>query len=292
VARLTLPSFAKINLFLSVRARRADGYHTLDTLFERISLRDTVSFRTRPDKRIDLVCAGARLPCDERNLAFRAAALLQGRCRVSQGVSIVIEKVIPVGSGMGGGSSNAATALLALNRLWKLGLSLEQLAKLGGSIGSDVPFFVYESRFALGKGRGERIVPLPDLESARLWHIVVVPRVSVSTPEIYRAWDRQGTLRLTRPGSNAKLTYLALKKRGFPALTRVISNSLEPVTESLYPQVTEAKRLLVASGAKTILMSGSGPAVVGIVPSRKEAREIYARLGSVKHHRIFLASTA
>lgn len=291
MSRLTIPSFAKVNLFLAVRSRRADGFHAIRSLFERISLCDTITLTLRTDRKITVASDLPGLARDRRNLAMRAALLLQETYCVNKGVDIRIQKKIPVGSGMGGGSSNAAFTLLGLNRLWKLKIPLVKLNKLAARIGSDVPFFVSQSPFAWGAGRGERIKPLPELARVRLWHVIVVPRVKVSTPQIYAAWDRKRSLRLTRPGSGAKLTYLALKKNHPDVLSGVISNSLEPVTESLYPQVRRAKALLSAHGVKTIMMSGSGPAVFGIVNSRKEADQVRAHLGKSSLYEVFLATS-
>ncbi|MDD5347710.1 MAG: 4-(cytidine 5'-diphospho)-2-C-methyl-D-erythritol kinase [Candidatus Omnitrophica bacterium] len=291
MSRITVPSFAKLNLFLSVRRKRADGFHAIRTLFERISLHDTITLTTRRDNRITVSSDNPALNRDSNNLALTAALLLQKTYAVKQGAAIRIEKRIPLGSGMGGGSSNAAATLLGLNRLWKVKASRAALVKLGARIGSDVPFFVHECTYAWGTGRGERVRPLQELAGVKLRHVIVMPGIAVSTPRVYAAWDRRRSLRLTRPGSGAKLTYLALKKNHPALLSGVISNSLEPVTESMYPQVSRAKAALSAQGVKTIMMSGSGPAVFGIVNSRKEADQVRSHLGKSRLYGVFCATS-
>lgn len=273
---LKLNSFAKLNLYLSVRSRRPDNFHNLTTIFERIDLADTLILKSRSDRKIKIITNARRLPKDKSNLCWRAAKLLQERLKIKKGVEIKIIKRIPIGSGMGGGSSNAASVLLGLNRLWKLGMSKSKLARLGAHIGSDVPFFIYACPFALGQAKGDKIKPLQELKRLRLWQIVIVPRFSVSTPLIYKKWDtwkeKKGQAKmLTRPKYSANITLSALRKNDLSGLRKVLFNSLEPITTLLYPEVARIKAKLSKLGAPTILMSGSGPAVFALVSSRKEA---------------------
>jgi 4-diphosphocytidyl-2-C-methyl-D-erythritol kinase len=271
VAKVKLDSFAKINLYLSVRPRRRDNYHGITTVFQRISLKDTITLQSRKDSLIKISTNNKKLACDKSNFAWQAVELLRKKSKITRGINIKITKRVPLGSGMGGGSSNAASVLLGLNQLWKLRLSAQKLAKLGAKIGSDVPFFVYDCSFALGTGRGEKITPWKNLENVEFWHIIVVPRINVSTALIYKKWDQLKSLRLTRSESSVKLISLALRKFDRFLLTRAISNSLEPVTESLFPEVRKIKKKLLAEGLQSIFMSGSGPAVFGMVSSKKEA---------------------
>jgi 4-diphosphocytidyl-2-C-methyl-D-erythritol kinase len=271
VAKVKLDSFAKINLYLSVRPRRRDNYHGITTVFQRISLKDTITLQSRKDSLIKISTNNKKLACDKSNFAWQAVELLRKKSKITRGINIKITKRVPLGSGMGGGSSNAASVLLGLNQLWKLRLSAQKLAKLGAKIGSDVPFFVYNCSFALGTGRGEKITPWKNLENVEFWHIIVVPRINVSTALIYKKWDQLKSLRLTRSESSVKLISLALRKFDRFLLTRAISNSLEPVTESLFPEVRKIKKKLLAEGLQSIFMSGSGPAVFGMVSSKKEA---------------------
>jgi 4-diphosphocytidyl-2-C-methyl-D-erythritol kinase len=225
------------------------------------------------------------LPGDASNLAYRAADLLQREFGVTKGVSIALQKKIPVGAGLGGGSSNAATVLRGLNDLWKLRLSRGRLAACAARLGSDVPFFLYDSSFAVGTGRGEIIRPLPFLRTVRLWHVLVVPRVKVSTPVIYRQWDRgeeirkkKGVRRLTKGGFDVKILSSGLKTRDLAVIGSQVHNSLERVTGELFPVVCLVRKKLENSGLRPVLMSGSGPAVFGIAASRKEALSVYRQL--------------
>ncbi|MDP2937850.1 MAG: 4-(cytidine 5'-diphospho)-2-C-methyl-D-erythritol kinase [Candidatus Omnitrophota bacterium] len=276
---LTLNSYAKLNLYLEVLNKRKDNYHNIKTIFERIDLADKIILKSRRDKKINITCNVTAVPRDNTNLAWRSAKLLQDSFNIDKGVDIKIIKRIPVGSGLGGGSSNAASVLLGLNKLWKLNLAENKLAGLAGKLGCDVPFFIYNSPFALGEARGDKIKPLKALYSVRLWHILVVPNIEVSTAAIYKRWDKYfKTFKLTVPRYNVNIMNLALKKGNFPLIGDALFNSLEPVTAVLYPQIDAIKERLIQLGVKSILMSGSGPAVFGIVSSRKEALSLYGQL--------------
>jgi len=271
VNKLSFKSHAKLNLYLQVLNKRPDSYHNINTLFERISLCDKIILKLRrDDKEIKVISSSPDLPADpSRNLAFRSAKLLQDTFNINKGVDIKITKRIPVGSGLGGGSSNAACLLLGLNKLWKLKLKEPKLVNLAKKIGADVPFFIYNSRFAQGKGRGEKIKPLKALNNTGLWHVLVVPKIKVSTPLIYKKWDEDPGL--TMPKFDVKLLPSALRKKDFSLINEFLFNSLESITVKHYPQVQNIKEKLKKIGLKTILMSGSGPAVFGVVSSRKEA---------------------
>ena len=306
---MKLDSFAKINLYLSVRTKRRDNYHGISTIFERISLKDTIILQSRKDSQIKISTNHKKLAGDQSNFVWQAVELLRKKFKITQGLNIRITKRVPLGSGMGGGSSNAASVLLGLNRLWKLGLSVRQLAELGSKIGSDVPFFVYDCPFAIGRGRGEKITPLENLENVQLWHVIVVPRINVSTTLIYRKWDEFKSLKstplnkrnlkennyltgLTTGKSGVKLITSVLKKNDLFLLNRAISNSLEPVTENLFSEVRRVKEKLLAQGAQLIRMSGSGPAVFGIVSSKKEAVLLSRRIKKGNPFwNVFLAKT-
>jgi len=292
---LTLRSYAKLNLFLQVLRKRSDGFHSLKTLFERISLHDTVTFKPRHDGRIVLTCTNPELPVDERNIAMRAALLLRKRCRrqldPGAGADIHILKRIPLGSGMAGGSSNASTVLIGLSRLWKLNISRKQLIGLAARLGSDCPFFIQDCSFALASGRGEKIKAVPALKRIRLRHIIIVPGINVSTAEIFRKWDKQSTINLTKPPFNVKILCLALKNPDLTDISRYLYNNLEPVTSRSYPQIKRIRRFLATRGLKSILMSGSGPAVYALVPSPKEAMAICKERSIDRSWKVFCAST-
>ena len=283
VSKLVIQSFAKVNLFLKALNKRPDNYHNINTLFERISLSDKITLKARRDHLIKVICLDQSVPSDESNLCWRAAKLLQDNFRVKKGVDIGILKRIPVGAGLGGGSSNAAATLIGLNNLWKLNISKPKLAKLAGKLGSDVSFFIYEVPFAQGERRGEKIRILSNLNKIKLWHILIVPKIHVSTPLIYKKWDKMGPNKkqvagLTKQPCNVKILTSALAKNASLLKPGLLFNSLEKVTLKLYPEVKRIKEKLAALGLKNILMSGSGPAVFAIVSSRKKALALSNRL--------------
>jgi len=289
---LVLYSYAKLNLYLEVIRKRHDGYHDIRTIFERINLCDKIILKSLPDKKIKLSSNLPSLPVGSSNLAYRSAKLLQETFDINKGVEIKIIKRIPVGAGLGGGSSNAACVLMGLNKLWRLNLNQNKLAQLAKKIGSDVPFFIYDCQFAGGLSRGDRIEPLRASPRLRLWHILVVPKFKVSTPVIYKKWDKMAkTFKLTRQGEGVKIFTLALRKNNPSLLGEALFNSLEQVTTKLYPQVLRIKEKLSQIGLKSILMSGSGPAVFGIVSSRKEALTFCRQLKANRLIEVFVTRT-
>ncbi|MCM8795123.1 MAG: 4-(cytidine 5'-diphospho)-2-C-methyl-D-erythritol kinase [Candidatus Omnitrophica bacterium] len=289
---MVLRSFAKLNLYLEVLGIRKDGFHSIKTLFERISLFDEIIITSRRDKKIKIICNHPDISLDQDNLVYKSAVLLQDCARLKQGVNIKIIKRIPVAAGLGGGSSNAASVLLGLNRFWKLNLRHDKLIALAKKIGSDVSFFLYNVPFALATGRGEKIKPLKVLRRVRLWHILVVPKIKVSSARIYKSWDewvKKGDL--THSKYNVKILTLGLRKRGLPLIGQALFNSLEPITQRLYPEVRLIKDRLKRLGLKSILMSGSGPAIFGIT-SRKEALRLAKELKKEKGFwQIFVVKT-
>ena len=305
--KLTLKSFAKLNLFLEVLNIRQDNYHNIKTLFERIDLCDKIILKSRRDKKIKIICKSADVPADSSNLAYKSAKLLQDSFRIDKGVEITIIKRIPVGSGLGGGSSNAASVILGLNKLWRLNLKQNELAKLARNIGADVCFFIYNCPFAWGQERGDKIRLLKALKGLRLWHILVVPKIKVSTRFIYKKWDRLrqtltppflevkrnvvGRAGLTPPKYDVKILTLAIKKHNLTLLGETLFNSLEQVTTKLYAEVEYIKQKLINLGLKSILMSGSGPAVFGIVTSRKEAVSLCRQLKENRLVQVFVTRT-
>ena len=280
---LAIKSFAKLNLYLQVLNKRKDNFHNLKTLFCRIDLADTLIFRARKDRLIKIKCIRQNIPKNKTNLCWRAAKLLQQEFGLNLGVEIEIKKHIPVGAGLGGGSSNAAGTLLGLNKYWKLNLSQNKLAELGAKLGSDVPFFIYNTKFALGSGRGDKIRPLVSLKKLKLWFILVYPNLAVSTPLIYRKFDDcllagSHFSQLTRPKYNVKILTSELLKKGNAIDTAYLFNSLEVVTASIYPVVNQVKKALYGKGLEKIIMSGSGPTVFAVCKSRIQAQNLSKKL--------------
>lgn len=293
---LTLNSYAKLNPYLAVLDRRKDNYHNIETIFERIDLCDKIIFNRRPDKKIKITCDSAGVPLNSSNLAYKAARLLQDSFKPAGGLDLKIIKRIPVGSGLGGGSSNAATVLKGLNKLWGLGLSRHKLVGYAKKIGADVPFFIYDVPFAQGLGRGDKIRRLNSLKRRRFWHILVVPAIKVSTPLIYRKWDikynrASAKAGLTIPPYNVNILYLALRRNNFSLLGRALFNGLEQITAKTYPEIRRIKEKLAQLGLKSVLMSGSGGAVFGFVSSRKEAGALAAKLKKDRGWQVFVTRT-
>lgn len=278
---IVINSYAKLNLYLEVLNARRDVYHNIKTLFERIDLSDKIILRPRSDRKINILCKNPRISKDKSNLCYQSAQTLQKRFGLNFGVDIEIIKRIPVSAGLGGGSSNAASVLLGLNKLYKLNLSQSQLLQLAKEIGSDVAFFIHNIAFALGTRRGDKIEKINPLNKVRLWHILVVPGIAVSTRLIYKKWDEYSKLKgagLTGPKNNVNILILGLRKKDLSLIGRFLYNSLENVTLRLYPEVREIKSRFAEFGLESVLMSGSGPAVFGIVSSRKEACRICEKL--------------
>jgi 4-diphosphocytidyl-2-C-methyl-D-erythritol kinase len=270
VNTLTCPAPAKLNLFLHVVGRRADGYHLLQTLFRFIDLNDTLHFTLRTDGAVCRLNALDGVP-PEQDLCVRAARLLQQETGCKLGVDIQLEKRIPMGGGLGGGSSDAATTLLALNRLWGLGLSRERLLQLGLSLGADVPVFVFgENAFAEGVGEQLQPYSLPEA-----WYVVLCPPVQVPTAQIFTHPE------LTR--NTISMTMRALPKGPSFRLGRTegglkLGNDLQAVACKLYPEV--AKHLEWLAQFAPSLMSGSGACVFAEFATETEAQAVLRQLPS------------
>lgn len=295
---MILNSYAKLNLFLEVLGKRSDNYHNITTLFERISLCDKIILKIRNDTKIKIFSDSSSIPKGSSNLAYKAAKLLQESFKTDKGVEITIKKRIPVSSGMGGGSSNAATVLIGLNRLWKLNLTRKELLEYAKIIGADVGFFIYDTAFALGVERGDEIKSLSALKGLKFRHIIVVPRIKVSTPLIYGKWDELygsntvKTDRLTNAGYNVNILSSALKKKDFSLISKTLFNGLEPASFEIYPEIKTIKETLADFGIKPILMSGSGPTVFGFVSSGREVLSLCRRLKKNRFWQVFTAQTA
>jgi 4-diphosphocytidyl-2-C-methyl-D-erythritol kinase len=294
---LVVKSFAKLNLYLQVLNKRKDNFHNLSTLFTRIDLADKIIFRKRPDNFIKIKTDSLDVPKNATNLCYRAAALLKQEFKLSLGVQIELKKRIPVGAGLGGGSSNAASVLLGLNKFWNLNLSKTRLLKLGAKLGSDVPFFIHQAKFALGSQRGDKVKPLISLNRLKLWFILVYPHLKVSTPLIYQKFDAylpvgRGFSRLTRPRGNVKILTSQLLKKGKATDADCFLNDLEVITNGLYPIVDQVKNALYNLGLDKVMMSGSGPAVFAICDSCLQALSLRNKLRKqYKSWQVFVTST-
>src|SRR5690606_2909355 len=257
---LTLPAPAKLNLWLHIIGRRADGYHELETVFQFLDHADQLSFAPREDGRIHLRTAVEGVPHDS-NLVVRAARQLQQQSGCLLGADIWLDQVLPMGGGIGGGSSNAATTLLALNHLWQLGWDEDRLAALGLALGADVPVFV-RGHAAFAQGVGEQLTPVDPEEP---WYVVLVPQVSVSTAEIF---------------SHPQLTRDSLPLKMRPVPEGNSRNDCQPVVEQSYPEVRNALNSL---GKFTeARLTGTGSCVFGAFPSKAEADKVLALLSETQ----------
>ena len=272
ISELVLPAPAKLNLFLHITGRRPDGYHSLQTLFQFLDYGDELSFRLQPG--LELSCDLPGLVSDD-NLILKAARLLQEKTGCQQGAHIHLTKRLPMGGGVGGGSSDAATTLLALNQLWQLNLSEDELTESGLQLGADVPVFV-RGHAAFAEGVGELLTPVQPPE---FWYLVVKPDCHVNTAKMF------SHERLTRDTPTIKVcaaleTYEKHRQKNQPA------NDFEPLVRQLYPEVETCIQLLDNIGNSSIgraMMSGSGACVFAPFASREQAEAAQAAIGSEVH---------
>jgi 4-diphosphocytidyl-2-C-methyl-D-erythritol kinase len=265
--KLLVKAPAKINLSLDVLHKRSDGYHEVEMIMTTIDLADRVELTLLNEDRIKIVSHNRFVPDDQRNLAYQAAQLLKERFQVKKGVMIAIDKIIPVAAGLAGGSSDAAATLRGLNKLWGLGLTLAQLAKIGSEIGSDVSFCVFGGT-ALAKGRGEMITELPAPPTC--WVILAKPFIGVSTAEVYRRLDLKN---VSHPNISEMIK--GIESNDYRRVCQNVGNVLEEVTLHLHPEVAQIKEQMKRFGADAVLMSGSGPTVFGIVQHDSRMHRIY-----------------
>ncbi|KKK36673.1 4-diphosphocytidyl-2C-methyl-D-erythritol kinase [Mesobacillus campisalis] len=265
--KLLIKAPAKINLSLDVLHKRPDGYHEVEMVMTTIDLADRVELSLLEKDIIKITSHNRFVPDDQRNLAYQAALLLKERFNVKKGVSIMIEKMIPVAAGLAGGSSDAAAALRGLNKLWNLGLSLDELAALGAEIGSDVSFCVYGGT-ALATGRGEMIQELPPPPTC--WVVLAKPFIGVSTAEVYRRLNIGG---IRHPDTEGMIQ--CIRDHDFRGVCQNVGNVLEDVTLDLYPEVAQIKDQMKRFGADAVLMSGSGPTVFSLVEHDSRMHRIY-----------------
>jgi len=266
---LTVRAPAKVNLFLEVLARRPDGYHDLESIFAELDLADTLALRATDAPDIRLTCDHEGIPLDGRNLVVRAAELLRERCGVRRGVEMRLEKRIPAGGGLGGGSSDAAAALQGLNKLWDLGLDRTALLGCAAGLGSDVPFFLYGGT-ALCTGRGERVQPVPNACCLDL--ALVFPEWGIGTADAYRALepDDFGSERSDRLRE-------ALAAGEMKGVADASFNRFERPVFALEPRERDLYEALGALGGATIRMSGSGSTLFALLPPGESAEALAGR---------------
>lgn len=279
--RARVKAFAKLNLTLEVLGRRSDGYHDLRTIFQTISLFDELDISFTPGKKTDVVLDSTiEIP---NNLVARAARVILEETNVKGLVECGLDKRIPMGGGLGGGSTDAAAMLLALPVLTGRAIAWDRLVEIGAALGSDVPFFLVGGT-ALGMGRGTELYPTRDIEAAQ--GILVAPGIHVSTPGAYKALGRPLTWGSSSPKiSNSQRVALAIgRERIAGDWSEFCSNDFEPVVFRQYPKLSVIKRKLKKLGARPALMTGSGSAVFGVFPSAEDVRNAMA---SFRNQQVF-----
>lgn len=265
-----LPAFAKINLGLELLGRRPDGYTELRTVYQTVSLPDRLRLRLTRAPELRVAVRGGEAPAGRANLIHTALAQARRRLGVRRGIEAELEKNIPVARGLGGGSSDAAAAILGLLRLTRTQLSLQELKQLGAAVGADVPFFFTGGR-ALGVGRGDEVHPLPEAPGGRLSCVLVCPRQQIATAAAYAWAEKQGMLTPRRKAATmARLGSLANQ-------LWATGNDFEPVVFARFPALARIKAALEEAGADLAGLSGSGSTVYGLFERRVTAQRAAAR---------------
>lgn len=297
--RIVAKAYAKINLSIDVLGKREDGYHEVCMVMQQIDLWDRITVTLKDGfspKAVSVTADTDTVPLDNNNLAYKAARLMMSRyCeREGDSIGIHLEKRIPVAAGLAGGSADGAAVLHALNKLWDLDLSLQELMELGVKLGADVPFCIMgqaavnnESGFdknqvstcALACGIGEKLAPLPPIDA---WVVLSKPPVRVSTAEVYGAL----TIRDINKRPDTENLILGLKEKDFNRIQKSMFNVLEPVSSRKFPEIADAKKRMeqnkeLYSGQFKVLMSGSGPTVFAVTPKKEVAELIYNDLKEI-----------
>jgi 4-diphosphocytidyl-2-C-methyl-D-erythritol kinase len=269
---LRLNAYAKINLTLDVLGDRPDGYHDIETVLHTVELHDSIILR-EDGEGITIRCASPDVPDDTQNIVYRAAQLLKETFHIPRGVEVELTKCIPISSGLGGGSSDAAVTLLGLAQMWKLRLSDRQLIELAGKIGSDVPFFLLGGA-ALAMGRGERIRLLRPLPTT--WVVLARPPIPVSTEWAYKTLDHAAVRR--RPDTAAVVR--ALDAEDPATIGRLLCNVFEDVVVAHHPVIGEVRDRMLAHRPLGVSLSGTGPVLFALAANEAAARELGTALSS------------
>jgi 4-diphosphocytidyl-2-C-methyl-D-erythritol kinase len=294
---ITLRAPAKINLGLRILGRRPDGYHDIVSLMVPVGLFDTVRVESAPGG-IELICPDSDLPTDPRNLVHRAAQVILLECGSDAGVRLELRKRIPVGAGLGGGSSDAATTLKGVNELLGLRLRNEDLHRLAVTLGADVPFFLLGGA-ALAEGVGDCLTPVAAMPA--VWTMLVYPGFQVSTGWAYEHLTLTSMVNdsiLNTPGATAAGEATAYRRRLFGSrcstlegLLPLLVNDFEPLVFSHYPQLAKIRQALLAAGARAAPMTGSGPTLVGLFASEGVAQAAHDQVSSMPGIKSFVVPT-
>lgn len=273
-----LQAYGKINLSLDVLKQRADGYHDVRMIMQTVKLHDNIDMQKTREPGIKLSTNLSFLPVNENNLMYRAARMLLDEFDIKEGVSMYLKKVIPVSAGMAGGSTDAASVLYGMNKLFNLGLSSDDLKKRGVKLGADIPFCLMRGT-ALSEGIGEILTPLPKLPPCPI--VLAKPGISVSTKFVYQNLHVNDLPESSHPDVDSVIE--ALKKHDVREIAENMGNILESVTCKHYPEIEDIKTVMKDLGAVNAIMSGSGPTVFGIFDDARMAKKCYESLRFGKH---------
>lgn len=264
---IELKSRAKINLSIDVLGKRQDGYHLVEMIMQTIDLFDIIKIFSLDQDTIIINSNSEDIPVDSSNIMYKAASLIKQEFNIKKGIKIYIDKNIPVAAGMAGGSSNAATVLVGLNKLWNLNLSKDKLKEMGLQLGADVPFCI-EGEASLAENIGEKLTNIEGL-SQDAFILVCKPELFVSTKEVYEAIDSK----IIKKRPDNKLLIRLLKENNIESLSKSMYNVLESVTKEKYPVISEIEKIMINNKALGAMMSGSGPTVFGLYNNEEDAEK-------------------
>ena len=270
---LKLKAYGKINLALDVLRKREDGYHDVRMIMQTVGIYDQLELQATRKPGIAVETNLSYLPVNENNLVYQAAKLLMDEFSVKSGIHITLRKFIPVAAGMAGGSSDAASVLFGVNKMFNLGLSREELMKRGVKIGADVPYCLLRGT-ALSEGIGEKLTPLPAMPQCRV--LIAKPGISVSTKLVYENLNINARSGDCHPDIDGMVQ--AIQKQDLQEVAKKFGNVLELVTAKKYPIIEEIKAVMKKNGALNALMSGSGPTVFGLFTDERAAQKAYEEL--------------
>jgi len=276
---------AKINLYLDVLNKRPDGYHNIETLFEKIDLKDEIVIKEK-GKGLKVKTNLAECPWGKDNIVYKAIQALSIEAKINLNLDIIIKKAIPVSAGLGGGSSDAASALKAVNKIFDLGIEEKQLFSIASNIGKDAPFFMLDNSFVIGRGSGELLEPLNIKNSFS--HIIIKPKIPISTAEMYKKIDNH---KARSKKSNIEKIVYALKKKDITLLEKNYYNIFEEVLGGYGNCIKKVKDLFFKAGVRHSILSGSGPSVFCTFQDTKEAVRIFGKIPKGKDIKIFLVTT-
>ena len=272
IKHLGLKAYGKINLALDVLRKREDGYHEVRMIMQTVGIYDRIDLDVTQEPGIQVETNLFYLPNNENNLVHKAAKLLMDEFHVTKGISIRLRKFIPVAAGMAGGSSDAAAVLFGVNKMFGLGLSMEDLMKRGVKIGADVPYCIMRGT-ALSEGIGEKLTPLPSVPQCQV--LIVKPGINVSTKFVYESLDAAHLKAEDHPDIDGMIA--AIQKKDLYGMATRFGNVLETVTVKTYPVISEIKEKMIEAGAVNSCMSGSGPTVFGLFTNPKAAQNAYEK---------------